>query len=109
MSKQTELEILKAELQLNKDRLDELESEREKIIKILGLEIIEDEDSDEKPYSYFLDNEDIFLSINQPIKNEIKAELEREGKGRTPESLTYDLLKCWCNCRNIDIEKFKIK
>ena len=47
MSKQTELEILKAELQLNKDRLDELESERERIIEILGLEVIEDEDDED--------------------------------------------------------------
>jgi len=107
MSKQTELEILKAELQLNKDRLNVLESEREQIIEVLGLEVIEDEDEKKESDFSYLDNEDVFLWMSQPVKDEIKAELEREGKGRSVEQLTYDLLKVWCNCRNIDIEKFK--
>lgn len=83
---ETELEILKAELQINKDKLNNLETD----------------------FSY-LDNEEIFFTMNHIVKNEIKAELKREGKGRTPEGLVYDLLKDWCNYRNIDIEKFKIK
>ena len=105
MSKQTELEILKAELQLNKDRLSELESEREQIIEVLGLEIIEDDDDDDD--DDWNGDEHVMFDVRPGLWNEIKLASKAEGGQAEYEGIDYfcaRLLEAWCLAHNIEFK-----